>query len=342
MKKTSGALLTSVLALTLCLVMLLGTTWAWFTDEVTSAGNIIQAGTLKIDLEHLTDPANDTWTSIKDTPDHKVFDYKLWEPGYTQYETLRITNEDSTLALKFRLNAVAANAVLGDKGENLADVIDVYVANGVVAKPANFDAILADSNWRNAGTLASLMQDPDGVAYGIIVPNWDHDYNLTTAEKAITVEKKVEMTFALHMREEAGNEYQGLSVGDIALNLFATQYTYEDDSFDDLYDDGLELIEDGVLTEENGVQYIDTGDEVYLYLVTDGFVGDTVDVPANVTKIGNYAFAYNSNVKTVNVPGTVKDLGRGFDSSNVETVILGEGIETISNRAFGRRQISRR
>ena len=53
MKTTKRSALLSVMALFLCLTMLLGTTWAWFTDSVTSSGNKIQAGTLKLDLEML-------------------------------------------------------------------------------------------------------------------------------------------------------------------------------------------------------------------------------------------------------------------------------------------------
>ena len=50
MKKTSKQLLASVLSLMLCLVMLLGTTFAWFTDTATTAVNTIQSGTLDIDI----------------------------------------------------------------------------------------------------------------------------------------------------------------------------------------------------------------------------------------------------------------------------------------------------
>ena len=53
MKKnsTKRALITSVVALFLCFTMLLGTTYAWFTDSVSSANNIIKAGNLDIELE---------------------------------------------------------------------------------------------------------------------------------------------------------------------------------------------------------------------------------------------------------------------------------------------------
>ena len=49
-RSTKNALISSVLALVLCFTMLLGTTYAWFTDSVTSATNIIAAGNLDIEL----------------------------------------------------------------------------------------------------------------------------------------------------------------------------------------------------------------------------------------------------------------------------------------------------
>ena len=95
-KATKRALLTSVLALLLCVSMLVGTTYAWFTDSVTSTNNKIVAGNLKIDLELLGDNG---WTSIKDNP-QPLFDYENWEPGYTEVKVLQIKNEGS-LALKW-------------------------------------------------------------------------------------------------------------------------------------------------------------------------------------------------------------------------------------------------
>ena len=49
-------------------------------------------------------------------------------------------------------------------------------------------------------------------------------------------------TLALHMQESAGNEYQDLAIGtDFSLQILATQYTYEEDSFDDQYDANAEF-----------------------------------------------------------------------------------------------------
>ena len=54
-RTTKSALISSVLALCLCITMLLGTTYAWFTDSVESANNIIKSGNLDVELYHTND-----------------------------------------------------------------------------------------------------------------------------------------------------------------------------------------------------------------------------------------------------------------------------------------------
>ena len=49
-KSTKRALISSTLAILMCVAMLIGTTFAWFTDTASTAVNKIQAGTLDIQL----------------------------------------------------------------------------------------------------------------------------------------------------------------------------------------------------------------------------------------------------------------------------------------------------
>ena len=49
-KATKRALLTSVMALVMCVVMLVGTTFAWFTDTATANVNTIKSGNLNVDM----------------------------------------------------------------------------------------------------------------------------------------------------------------------------------------------------------------------------------------------------------------------------------------------------
>ena len=52
MKVSKKALLTSAVALVVCFSLLIGSTFAWFTDSATSGVNTITAGNLDIELEY--------------------------------------------------------------------------------------------------------------------------------------------------------------------------------------------------------------------------------------------------------------------------------------------------
>ena len=108
-KNTKRALLASVLSMMLCAAMLIGSTFAWFTDSVTSGKNKIVAGNLDVELEYSTNGTD--WNPVgTDTNLFKSADETLWEPGHTEYVYLRIRNA-GTLALKYQF----ALNVYGDK-----------------------------------------------------------------------------------------------------------------------------------------------------------------------------------------------------------------------------------
>ena len=197
-------LISSVLVLVMLFTSLLGTTFAWFTDLAVSGGNTIQVGSLKVGLYHKV--GEDDWKSIKDDSNHKIFNYDKWEPGYTRFETLKIANLGN-LALQYKLSIeVAGKAVTGSNGENLADVIDVYVVDGENT---------SSSSWTYKGTLTQVMRNPSSFINGQL---------LAREENVVSI--------VLRMQTTAGNAYQGLDVGDIYVNLVATQWNYEKDSFD--------------------------------------------------------------------------------------------------------------
>ena len=282
-KNTKRALLASALSVVLCCAMLIGSTFAWFTDSVTSGNNKIIAGNLKVDLIHVDDGKE---VSIKDTPSHKIFDYDKWEPGYTVMETLKVVNKGN-LALKFRLDAVAAGATAAPTGEKLADVIDVHVYEGDgIPTPASFADMTEANGWRKAGSLSALMADPDGIARGVLLPEKE---TATESEPA----GSVQMTVALHMQEGAGNAYQGLTLGSLNFILNATQYTYEEDAFDDQYDAGAAYDDrwDGTVDtswyEEGKTEFTLTTAEQFAGMAelleeANGFSGKTIKLENNL------------------------------------------------------------
>ena len=120
MRKTKMALFQSVVALILCVSMLIGTTFAWFTDSVTTGVNHIQAGNLDVEL---VDAAGNSLEGVPLTfRDVSGNTDILWEPGCTfKTQGFRVKNAGN-LALKYTL---FINGLLGDSA--LLDVIDFAV-----------------------------------------------------------------------------------------------------------------------------------------------------------------------------------------------------------------------
>ena len=116
-KTNKRALVTSALSLLLCCTMLIGTTWAWFTDSVTSSGNKIQSGTLQVDLLVKGGNTGKTdYTSVKtgELANKPIFNYDLWEPGYTLVTYAKVVN-NGTLALKYTLKFMSEDDIAAQK-----------------------------------------------------------------------------------------------------------------------------------------------------------------------------------------------------------------------------------
>ena len=235
-KTTKRALFTSTLALLMCVAMLIGTTFAWFTDTATTNVNKIEAGKLDVALEMATawddkgDPT--TWASaegqtlsfIKAAEVEKGNDSILWEPGCTyKLPELRIVNKGN-LALKYAIQITGIN---GDAKLNEA-------IEWTIAYPDS-EGLVDSRRVDTAGVKYLLAGDTDS---GVI-------------------------SISGHMREDAGNEYQGLSIDGIAVTVVATQYTYESDSFDNQYDAGAPSFWDGTAGTVPQPEFTEEGDTVY-------------------------------------------------------------------------------
>ena len=201
---TKRAFLLSVCSILLCLVMLVGTTFAWFTDTASTAVNTIQSGKLDVALEMFV---NGEWVSAEGKTLEFIKaqgnDPILWEPG-CEYKLpdLRIVN-NGNLALKYK---VTVNSVVGDS--KLLEAIDftVKIGNATPVALAGWDGVLLPSSD------AGLVTDLD-------------------------VGETKPITISGHMKEEAGNEYQNKTLTGLGITVVATQYTYEYDSFNNIYDE---------------------------------------------------------------------------------------------------------
>lgn len=210
-KSAKRELLSSVMALLICIAMFSGTTYAWFTDSVTSGVNRIVAGNLDVKLYH----SNKTVTDEEVDASTLLFtDIALWEPGAMVYENFTVENAGS-LALKYVFNLKVTNATVVN-GRSLADVLKVAVVDGGVAddRPT---ALSEDFSPINSFSLNGSLESDGTDTFGIIV-YWqpgenDNDYNV------------------------AGEVFE-ISIG---VDLFATQMISESDSFDNTYDAGAQL-----------------------------------------------------------------------------------------------------
>ena len=272
MKKntTKRSLLASVLALAMCVTMLVGTTFAWFTDSASTAVNKIESGTLHVDIVDESGNSLDGKTlSFRDV--NKNADI-LWEPGATfALDSFRIVNTGK-LALKYKviINGVNGNA-------KLLEAIDFTVKIGDAEKVA-----LAD--WE--GILLPVGKEP-------------------IADKEVVGTTDL-ITISGTMKKEAGNEYQGLSIDGIGITVVATQYTYENDSNGNTYDQNAPIVN---VTPENAQSVLDK---------LDGYA--TVKLGA-----GTYDTLYLRPAKG-NANTALKDGVANYRTITGLTIVGGEGV----------------
>ncbi len=213
---------TNVLAIVVSATMLVGSTFAWFTDSNASAVNQIKSGNLDVKLSY-SNMYNENYVEVEETT--KIFtdvngEDILWEPGAFASGRFKVENNGS-LALKYKFNLLQANATKTESGKTLADVLNVYALTR--NKSTGDDGIMQDSNLQELGIDSA-------------VPGYEPDTRVLKEEveleafllpgESITYEIGVYWNAT-----ENDNEYNvegGLSI-DFMVSLVATQYNYETD-----------------------------------------------------------------------------------------------------------------
>ena len=225
-RATKRALLTSVMALVMCVVMLVGTTFAWFTDTASTGVNKIVAGNLKVDIvdKNGTSVAKgDTKRALNFVSADNVTQGEaiLWEPNCTYLtEGFQIKN-GGNLALKWKVEINkdrVTNSVVGSEttpSKSLLEVIDFSMvdASGNTVDIDNFTGHILPAGGSDANTGLS------GV------------YKIKA-----------------HMDANAGNDYQNLTLDGITITVYATQDTVEFDSFNNQYDKDAQYPDVDVVT----------------------------------------------------------------------------------------------
>lgn len=213
----------------LCFTMLLGTTYAWFTDSVASSINTIVAGNLDVELYHTNNKVNEKKVTDTETLFTEV---EKWEPGVMVWEKFTVRNEGD-LALKYEFALNATNATVIDN-VSFAELLMVSVI-----KDADFDytresvADIPVENWTSLSSFTETgeLEKNEKDIYGVVIywmpSSRDNVFNMNNEKTESSV--KV----------------------DIGVTLLATQMEAEFDSFGKDYDANAQfpVIAVGTLSE---------------------------------------------------------------------------------------------
>lgn len=209
-KATKAALVGSVISLALSFSMLLGTTFAWFTDSVSSSNNRILTGNLDIDLlmyksgeyVSIAEGSGDIFAEANGN------EAVHWEPGRTETVYLAVENIGS-LALKYDINLFISGELSG--------ALEYEIFDGKRAgEPATTEEISIQKGKLDAKKIIPIIN-------GALNKQDDKNYF------AVTV----------NMPYGTLDSYQGKSIT-VDLTLAATQSPYEKDSFGEDYDELIE------------------------------------------------------------------------------------------------------
>ena len=238
-RATKRALLTSVMALVMCVVMLVGTTFAWFTDTASTAVNKIVAGNLDIEVKYRT-TADGEWKTLDNATDLFGAADTRFEPGHTRVVELKIKNAGN-LALKYK---IGMNVVSETEGTNKDD--DPYKLSNYLKVATT--AIMA-CNTGNPTTDATAAWF-DTAVFKRNFSLWKNEQNFGSFElektetgvvNQLLPNGEVVLGMKVWMPESVGNEANAKTSDDAAsisfgLNILATQYIGETDSFGNNYD----------------------------------------------------------------------------------------------------------
>ncbi len=233
-KTTKRAFFSSVVALLLCFTMLLGATFAWFTDSAASGSNVITAGNLDIEVQYTLDGEN--WNDLDGAT--ALFQKGLWEPGHTEVVALRIKN-NGTLALKYAANMNIVNETVG-KNKDGADIVlsDILtVSTGIYGVTDEVDPFLGFNISEK--TLESAFANESTL---VLTNNASFkNSSVLGSDKKLMPKETHYLIVRVDMAETVGNDanHNGINIPEInfGINVLATQFTYENDSFGNQYDE---------------------------------------------------------------------------------------------------------
>lgn len=341
-KATHRALLSSVAALIVCLTMLIGTTFAWFTDTASTAVNTIKSGTLDVKLEVAiawdSDGKPTEWKDAKDevlqvrTADGRT-DSILWEPGCTYYlPEIRVVN-DGNLALKYKIyiTGITGDIKLNEVIEWNTD--DITADEGHLMPNETSEAITIGGHMKETAGNEYMGLSIEGMAITVYAIQDTVEYDSTTnqyddVDFPIFLVNGVDILSAHENTVSCG---EGTAVYDFETNTLTLtgatidSYYTSDDIYAAIYAKNIPL--NIVLEGENkiDIQFDSFSSGRALY----GIYGDDIE-PINISGTGTLDINLNHNriaraiynVGDVNISNAT--VGVSTDANSTETVIDSE------------------
>ena len=324
MQKTKKSMLASGLAVLVCAAMLIGTTFAWFTDSVTNKGNKIQAGNLSIGATVASVDSSEGTYRIEGINGGKTFGFgdavdlntstkpiiseEYWEPGQSNAKLLTVRN-DGSLAVKIKL--------------------DFMVKDGGLTDALWFDFIQVKNNE----VIGEFQKRP-----------MNSLTDMSNVEFSLKSGESISFILIYGMYEEAGNEFQGAEFS-ADVTILAKQATVEKDGFGNsdydahaAYAVSAQTADEVTAALKNGknVSLENNIDEVFTINnsntdVTVNLNGKTVCDPND--EGGNGVFQVQNGTLTLCGNGTVNGLGKNNYSmavwaNNNGTVKITDGYYT--------------
>ena len=323
-KSTKRALLTSALALLMCVTMLVGATFAWFTDTASTGVNKIQAGNLDIEVKYTLD--GETWKNLDEATD--IFQKGLWEPGHTEVVALKFKN-NGNLALKYNINMNIVDETVGiNKSEQeykLSDYLKVKTLSQEASLIGDICIGMAFSARNDGLGYTATANFKDATVL-------DHDLFLAPGEVGNYLIMKV------YMPETVGNEANAISTEKAAsinfgLNVVATQVPYEKDSFGNTYDKDAKY-PDVAYTQASTQEELNAA----LNNPTDANGNPTSKIAVDLKK-GSYTLPGdkmgNKEISITGTKDTVIDLKASTAAHNASITMEGVTVESTNGNYTG-------
>ncbi|WP_337491200.1 TasA family protein [Vescimonas sp.] len=321
-KTTKRALVTSVLALLMCVTMLVGATFAWFTDTASTEVSKIQAGNLDLEVQYRT-AANGDWKTLDNATDLFGAEGTLFEPGHTRVVELKIKNAGN-LALKYKIGMNVISETAGTNKDGNPYKLSNYlkVATSPIqqydpnAAPGTVSYAMEQLIFEKGNVLAWEHRD---------FANFELEYTSGGSVHELKPGDAGILGIKVYMPETVGNEANAISTEKAAsinfgLNVVATQYTVESDSYGTQYDKDATYpaVNQAELTALlNGGKIVTLGKDIAPIetITVSGNVKSTLDLNgkemANTTDIWEHKGEYNWSLVSARSGANLTITGNG-------------------------------